>query len=167
MEMRQRSNGTARYESELPGPNTLRIEWRLRNTHAIKYHLKTNAMSEFIPRFSTLSDKMDQFLGKSLFQERLPDCTHIAEVGAYTARLDEWTALFESVGADKKHVKQLLAIHAYDHMINQIGWEAADGLLRKNFAEAASSLTSLRRDLRRWRLLYLRLARHPLRPALH
>ena len=155
-EMQQRSDGTARYESELPGPNTMRIEWRLRNTHAVRYHLKTNAMSEFMPRFSMLTDKMDTFLSKSLFQERLPTCTHIPAVRTYVGRLNEWTALFESVGADKKHVKQLLAIHAYDHMIDQIGWEAADGLLRTSFAEAASSLTTLRRDLRSWRLLYLR-----------
>lgn len=145
--------------SGLPGPNTIRIEWRLRNTHSVSYHLGSHSLSRFIARFSMLSDKMDRFLGKSLFQDPLPLYAHIAELDAPVTPLDEWTALLDSVGADKKHVKQLLAVHAYDRMIDEIGWEIADKLLGTNFAEAASSLSTLRRDLHPWRLLYLR-SRH-------
>jgi hypothetical protein len=156
-EMRQASGGAAD-ESQLPGPNTMRIEWRLRNTQSIRYHLGSNTLSHFMSRFSTpwVSDKMDKFLDASLFQEPLPTCTHIAGVRPPTSPLEEWMALFAFVGANKKHVKQLFTIHAYDQMIDEIDWPCADAILRDNFASAPSSLTGLRRDLRLWRLLYLR-----------
>ena len=41
-------------------------------------------------------------------------------------------------------------------MIDEIEWPSADGILRRNFASSASALSKLRRDLRLWRLLYLR-----------
>ena len=156
-QMQEASGGTAD-ESQLPGPNTMRIEWRLRNTQSVRYHLGSNALSLFRSRFTThwVSEKMDKFLQGSLFQEPLPTCTHIAEVSAPTTPLEEWKALFESLGADRKHVKQLLTVHAYDHMVDDIEWHIADRILRHNFASAPSALTSLRHELRLWRLLYLR-----------
>lgn len=142
----------------LSGPQTMRLEWRLRNTEAVRRHLKMRSVQELLARFAELSGLLDHYLTTALFADPLPAHTRVPELSAPATPRQDSTDLLYGVQGEEGRLKELLAIVGYDHMIDQLGWRGAHKLAKEAFTAHAkpSALTRSRQKLRSWRLTYLR-----------
>lgn len=141
-------------------PNRLRLEWRLLDSQAVDYHFGFKTLEALIADYSTLPQRLDYALKKNLLREPVP----VVEVGDDKSnfettenRAQMLKQLLERTPTDESSYKKMLTVYGYDHLLDELGFEAVTSIIAKRFSEdkKAAARSKLNKSLREGRLKYL------------
>jgi len=143
----------------LPGSHTMRLERRLRDAATVKREAKTETIQQLLHSYNSLSGLLDQRLLRGVFREPEPtssalDTTWLSS--SEPGEAERWEVMLRSAAVQEAHLKNLLAIQGYEHLIKTMDWLGADALLWAEFTskDQAPMLSKMRKKFRQWRLTY-------------
>lgn len=141
----------------LSGPNVIRIERRLRNAAVVKRLAHVETVGQLLHSYHTLPGLLDVQLLKGIFREPEPTSSalHKNLSSVPTSPHERWEVMLLASGVKSLHLKNLLVIQGYDHMIEQLSWRVADKELAHSIKQDPGTTASkVRKELRRHRLMY-------------